>query len=104
MLKRFTDERGLTPDTLASLSGVSKGMITVYVETKWLPTDTKDMEMVEKLADALEIDPDDFVEYRKWRLDQAMKKDPDKPVLIQEHRDAVREYETLPRLRRLRKR
>lgn len=102
MLKRLVDERGLVLDELSRLSGVSKATLRLHLQAVVLPRNAESMEMVEKIADALEVDPNDFIEYRVWRLEQALKEMPGNPVLMQEHRAAMKDYEKLLKIRGIR--
>jgi transcriptional regulator with XRE-family HTH domain len=63
-LGRLVKERGLEQLELAVASGCSEGAISLYIADKRHPR----AETIARIAKALNLDPEHFIEYRRWKL------------------------------------
>ncbi len=69
-LKKLLDKKKLTYEKLEKKSGVSKAYLTKILVHNKIPS----IEIIEKIANALELDPDYFKEYRILRIIRKIEK------------------------------
>jgi transcriptional regulator with XRE-family HTH domain len=71
-------ERRLTQAELWRAAGVSQGAVSRYLSgTRGTKIDSRAARALEKLASALAVEPDYFLEYRAWRVREVALTDPD---------------------------
>ncbi len=82
-------ERKMTQAQLCRAAGVTPGTVSRYLSgTRGTNIDTRGARTMEKIAAALEVEPDYFAEYRAWKL---RKLSIASPTLFDEFYDAIME-------------
>ena len=77
-LRKLLDARNMTDTELMALAGVSPATVTRYLKgSRGRRMDKTSIPTVEKLARALEVPPDHFLEFRMWRIQEIMKRHPE---------------------------
>jgi transcriptional regulator with XRE-family HTH domain len=76
-LASLLEERGMTQAQLWRAAGVSQGAISRYLSgTRGTRIDSRGARALEKVAAALGVGPEHFLEYRAWRVRQVALDDP----------------------------
>lgn len=76
-LAGLLEERGMTQAQLWRAAGVSQGAISRYLSgTRGTRIDSRGARALEKVAGALDIGPEYFLEYRAWMVRQVALDDP----------------------------